>query len=860
MRCSVIPLLALAACATAEAPPPDAAWSAAMGGPGYDYTTSASGDAFEGQDITIYVGGETIPPGATVELYRGRSPGVGDCVHGELSPQPCLEVTDHTQLLGIATVIEAEPGLWRAEFIMTVPYTDQTVMWLQGVVIDGSTGAVSSPLEVPLLNPGCDPLAMPFGGGSGVEGDPYTICTVEHWQSMEGGGAWFQLASSIDGRGEDLHIDELYAADLDGNGYGIFDYRADRALFGYVDASSTIHDLGIEEFDIVSPGNAATVVTFLEGTLRNIWVEDSYVEGPSSLNWTPGWREFSTGGLVAITGFGAAIEGCEVEEILVSGGNRTGGLVGYASGTTLLEVEVEEAFVEGEASVGGLIGYAEQVTIEVAEVEVDVHGRQCFTGGVIGRCNNDDAELEPYVMGLDVEAVVVGARTDAGGVVGATIGGGWFDISMEDTSVSSNGTRTGGVFGMIDEGTVSGVYINDIEVYGGGRYTGGFAGVDAALEVSDVSIDDAIVEGGSFGTGGMDGLHLNGLIHDVIVSYAIVHSDGAGVGGLVGVNGPQNVPRRGPGVGMPYINEYVPTDIDTVEVMAEVGSSRHGTGGLVGVNMLGDISHATVTSGEVGGVSGDGFDAGGLVGTHIEGSITDSGSEVSVYAGLGPAGGVVGAFAGGGQMLRVWSTSSVEAGEGSAGGVVGAILNGTISQSFAAGDVYIDDGFAGGFVGSVTGFGVTIDNSYATGDVYAGNYLCMEGDGTPVGGFAGTTGDSELHILESYAVNDYVAYGEGSGGNPFLGGVPCGSSADPNEATQNGYYSGRSFANWDGEVAIDGIEFFLNNYPTLSTAVWSETQYNPFSPDFLNLWTAGAPALLWQCGVGGVVCGPPSVP
>lgn len=863
MRQTVLFTLALAACARLEAPPADSALTAAMGGPLYSYTTSIDGSAIEGQTLVVHVGGETIPPGAVVELYRARSAGAGMCVHGELTPTPCLEITDREQYLDTATVVEVEPGLWRATFNISLPYSAQSVMWLQGVVIHGATGEVSEPLQVDLLPGLCDPTAMPFGGGTGVEEDPYTICTPEHWLSMEGGGAFYRLASDIEGWNVDLHIDELYFANLDGDGRYVLEYHSDRALFGYVDPNSTIHNINFEEFVVEGDRNTAAVVTFLDGTLTDFSLRDSRVVGPSSRTWSPDWRDYATGGLVALSGASASITngdinyiGYEGSPMMVSGGHRTGAVVGYSSGTLLSDLEVY-ADVTGEASVGGLVGLAEDTSIYDCGMSGSVYGYQCFTGGIVGRYSTKAFEGEVGVDSIYTSAQVYGQRTDVGGVVGGAIGGFWSYIIVDSVGVYSAGTRTGGAFGVLDEGEVLGVYLTDVSVYGEGRFTGGFAGVNAASWVENVEVSDSQIYGEAFAVGGVDGIHLNGGLEDVFVSDTSVYGEGAGVGGLVGFNGPLAMPARAPvGVGLPFINNFVSPDVNNAQVHASVFSERHGTGGLIGVLSLGLIEGAVVLGGSE--VHGDGFDAGGLVGTMVYGEILASTSAASVSGGSGPAGGLIGSMQGG-SVYQSWTNVEVESTEGAVGGFVGHMNGGSISESFAAASVGALSDVAGGFVGSI-GDGAFISDCYSSSGVYALEYLCMDEGGTPAGGFVGTPLDGQLHIVNSYAVSDYIEYGEGSDGNGFIGGIRCGDFGNADATVENSYHRDDDEDPWNGTEAIGWNVYHLTSYPALSDVVWSEAIDNPFAASSYQFGFGSTPALAWQCGFNGVVCGHPSIP
>lgn len=842
IRCAPV---ILAAC-NWEAPPADPGNAAAMGGPSYEYLTSAQSDAYEGQQVLITVGGETIPPGATVELYRARSSGAGSCVHPEISPQPCLAITDHEQYLGTATVYEAEPGLYRAEFLLDIPVSLQTEMWVQGIVIDGPSPGTSEPLYVPLLPGACDANSMPFGGGSGTELDPYLLCTADHWRSMEGGGGWYRLASDIDGYGEDLHIDELYTADLDGSGYTVYVGSARSAVFGYVNYDATIHDITFDEVDVVSNRNAAAVVTYLDGVLDDMVVYGS-VTGPSSARWTPNWQDYATGGVVAIAGSGATISSVYVS-MAVEGGHRVGGIVGHLNGS--LVNSTADVEVEGEASVGGLVGLAESAYIEYCTARGYVYGSQCFVGGAIGR-SRSSGETESWASLIFSFAEVEGTRTDVGGIAGGVEGGQWSHLDVTDTEIESEGTRTGGAFGTIVEGDVYDVSLENVSVYGEGRYTGGFAGVDAAESVALVISTGAYVYGGKFGVGGIDGYHINGDLSYITIDGTI-EGGGSGVGGIVGVNGAIPQVTRRPIVGFwhPFLPDPIIPDVYAANTYTNVYAGGNGAGGAVGINLLGNIS-AIYTYGYV----QAGSDVGGLVGSLHVGSVSDSASETYVVAEAGAAGGAIGTMGTNDTVTRTYATGDVHTAADTVGGFVGRQHGGLISESIASGEVSIDVGTAGGFVGQVQGDGM-IHDSFTVSDVYASMGGCMT-LGMATGGFVGATGNYALHITDSYALNSSVYQDVEVSGNAFLGGLPCGYDGDPNATVQDGYIDAEQRSDpWLGVEPIGTYHELLVDYPSLSTDVWSETTSSMFEASYLG---TSSPVPTWACSLSGVFCGAPGV-
>jgi hypothetical protein len=185
-------------------------------------------------------------------------------------------------------------------------------------------------------------------------------------------------------------------------------------------------------------------------------------------------------------------------------------------------------------------------------------------------------------------------------------------------------------------------------------------------------------------------------------------------------------------------------DIQLVDV--SVTSTGNNVGGLVAE------SSATIMRSSVSGsvTSGGGF-VGGLVGyLYDDGTITQSSSFATVVGTGEQVGGLVGTSEG--SIFRSWAVRPVT-GRGEVGGLVGQNNGGTISYSFASGNVTVsgveaDGGTgAGGLVGANTTYGpaATIRASYATGTVTA------RAGFSGSGGLVGLNGANGPVIIDSYA-------------------------------------------------------------------------------------------------------------
>ncbi len=148
--------------------------------------------------------------------------------------------------------------------------------------------------------------------------------------------------------------------------------------------------------------------------------------------------------------------------------------------------------------------------------------------------------------------------------------------------------------------------------------------------------------------------------------------------------------------------------------------------------LIGNLSHA---NGEVhnchatGTVTGEGF-TGGLIGQVYNGTVTESSSMATVQ-GTNQVGGLIGTISTSGSSLSSSFASGQVKGNLFVGGLVGALTNGSVVNTYATGDVVVNQESyttkAGGLVGSMNsinsggGFNPSLRYSFATGSVTFNN-------------------------------------------------------------------------------------------------------------------------------------------
>ncbi|MEI8143490.1 MAG: GLUG motif-containing protein [Candidatus Berkelbacteria bacterium] len=273
------------------------------------------------------------------------------------------------------------------------------------------------------------------------------------------------------------------------------------------------------------------------------------------------------------------------------------------------------------------------------------------------------------------------------------------------------------------------------------------------------------------------------------------------------------------------------------------GWNSGGAGGLIGsINYNSSVTitncHTAVTINSSGNNS---WKSGGLVG-QSDGTITISNSSaIRDVTSTDRAGGLVGDGSGG-TITDSYATGNIVA-NNEAGGLAGE-FDGTISNSYATGDVTStqDWGVAGGLVGYS---GATISNSYASGNITTGN--------TPnscLGGIAGYnwSGDKD-HSYFSGTLN-----GSTSRKGGFVGYDSAGEyDGDPTIYTANHFDHDKSNMKSVGNKTdpVTGIE----QDTTVQMKTKSTFSGWTFPPTTNNDWTinegVGYPHLAWEISCGG---------
>ncbi|MBN1509800.1 MAG: SUMF1/EgtB/PvdO family nonheme iron enzyme [Sedimentisphaerales bacterium] len=483
------------------------------------------------------------------------------------------------------------------------------------------------------------PANARYSGGTGEPNDPYQIATaadlIALGETPEDYDKHFILTADIDldpklpgGRVFDKAVIGTFTGVFDGNGHTISHFTwtpsqgapNESGLFASLHKPGVIENLHLEHVDVNVPkGNqiGGLVGYNNSGVIRNCSVEGSVAS--------------STG-----RDIGGLVGKCDDGEVskshahgYVKGREDVGGLIGLASGTSVMDCNTTSDVDADGRCTGGLIGVAEDRSIvSRCHATGNVHTLYKVAGGLVGWSGTKCGIVDSYARGS------VSAEVDfTGGLLGYSGSGATIDNCYYDgNSVSANGNYVGGLVGECHSTT------RDCSV------TGNAAGADYV--------------------GGLIGRNLGSISSCWVIAGQV--SGGENVSGLAGSN------DGGGGKGV----------IEWCWVSCNIQGNRI-LGGIAGVNTRGGEIRRCFATGWIAGVKGHKGRVGGLVGDNEEGSIIEDCYAYASVSGLTVLGGLAGRN--GGTINNAYATGKVS-GDSLVGGLVGRNL-GTINNAYAIGDV-----------------------------------------------------------------------------------------------------------------------------------------------------------------------------
>ena len=385
-----------------------------------------------------------------------------------------------------------------------------------------------------------------------------------------------------------------------------------------------------------------------------------------SENWSIGYV-----GLFGEVAAGGRVGNLNLSNANIHGGlNSVGGLVGNNEGA--IEHVTVQGSIDGDGSGTGAVAGTSFGSIDRAHANASVDGN-ISTGGLIGYNGGPvtASDSSGSVVGVSIVGGLIGTNTVA------------LDGLHSSATVTGSASQVGGLIGN-SSGAVSNAYATGNVGGGTADEVGGLIGHASA----GVSL--------SYATGTVDGRYrIGGLIGESEATISDVHADGAVVGaGLAGG----------------LVGDFSGGDtISNSHAIGAVTATEDQVGGLVGAQN-GNITNSYAT----GNVSGAN-DVGGLVGSWNGGN----GSIATSYAtgtvgGANRVGGLIGRFdVCFCDVSGSHATGAVTASGNYAGGLIGSADLGSVSNSWASGNVIGDV-----YVGGLMGYANDVSGSYATGTVH----------------------------------------------------------------------------------------------------------------------------------------------
>jgi len=551
-----------------------------------------------------------------------------------------------------------------------------------------------------------------FGGGDGSEENPYLIEDVWDLQNMTSDlNAHYIMVNDIDasitsswnggagfkpiGNGT-----AYFNGTFDGGGFRICNLTINRSsedhvgLFGFLNVSVIVEDLGLECVNITGKNQAGGFAGNNHGTIENCYTTGittgtSYLGGFAGSNHGTIENCYSTGNADGI-------------------GNRVGGFAGYNDAGTINNC-YSTGNARGFSFVGSLAGWNEAGTIT-----------NCYGTGNASSISGT-GELIGGFAGYNYRGTFTNCYS-TGSATGNWYVGGFTGNNHKGTLINcystgnANGTgyRVGGFTGYNDMGIITNCFSTG-DTNASGDHTGGFTGYNDLGTINNC-YSTGYASGVSNYVGGFAGTNYGGTIDDC---YSTGNTSGDwDVGGFVGWN-------RG-----------------TVSNCYSTGNASgvQNAGGFAGYIDYGTVSNCYCT----GNTRGD-LNTGGFIGHNNGGTVTNcyatgktntTGDHTGGFAGLNEAG----------TIANCYSTGSVR-GTGyatSVGGFAGYNYRGTIANCYSTGNA---NGLnhVGGFTGENE---ATITNCYSTGNA--------NGTGSEVGGFVGMNRYGDALIISCYTLGNAI--------------------------------------------------------------------------------------------------------
>ena len=311
-----------------------------------------------------------------------------------------------------------------------------------------------------------------------------------------------------------------FSAIFDGGGHTISNWRGGFGLFGYLDESAVIRNVGLISVSLTGPYHNGTLAAKSFGLISNSYVVRTATSSPNG-----GLIDANRGVIDSSYVIGTPITAPDWVGALASDNTGTisnsyatvnvngrgpfiGGLVAANHGTIIASYTTGDVdggdIYDGGLYVGGLAGQNENGGMIIASYATGSVNGASESGGLIGR--NEGTIVASYATGS-----VTGTGDDIGGLVGRSYGNGLIIASYATGRVSGSGLTTyvGGLIGD-NSGTIADSYWDtqtsgQAGSYGGiGQTTGelqsptGYTGIYANWDM-DIDGDGVVDDPWDFG-------------------------------------------------------------------------------------------------------------------------------------------------------------------------------------------------------------------------------------------------------------------------------------------------------------------------------------------------------------------------
>ena len=268
-----------------------------------------------------------------------------------------------------------------------------------------------------------------------------------------------------------------------------------------------------------------TKVTNISGEDINVTGTGNYVGGL--------WSNFGNGfeGIKNI--YNVSIKDSTVT---ATNGSYVGGIGGYAEASDSI---VDNVKVIGREFVGGAFGYCGAHTLYNVHVkDSTVEGSYRYIGGLAGQIRVH--MYDSLVENTNVTGTAVSTES-VGGILGWHSYSTVSRVSIKDSFVNNNGTRTGGLVGLFNNGTISVSSVDNV-IVNGVNYSGGIAGSQKGGTINNDRVTNCTINaqekyaGGlvGYGDNSVSGTSFNeGVIRNSIVLASNITSN-SNAGGLIG--------------------------------------------------------------------------------------------------------------------------------------------------------------------------------------------------------------------------------------------------------------------------------------------------------------------------------------